>query len=56
MCTKFERITDLVFKRLAFPEWVAIDIEPDDEQIEYMTYRKLLKMTFLHLSMIPGFR
>ena len=56
VCQAFIQITDLVFKRLAFPEWIEINIEPDDEQVEYMTYRKLLKMIFLHLSIIPGYK
>ena len=50
------KITDIMFSRLAYPEWVEIDIDPDDDQMEYLTYRKLLKMMFLHLSMLKGYR
>ena len=49
-------ITDIIFKRLSIPEWIEVEIEADDDQTEYEMYRKLMKMMFLNLVMIPSYR
>lgn len=40
------QIFGIVLKRIAYPEWCEIDIEPDDRQEDYQKFRELFKVLF----------
>ena len=45
-------LAQVVLKRLAFPEWCEVEIDPDDDQQNYIKYRELLKLLFTNLALI----
>lgn len=45
-------LCQVVIKRLAFPEWCAVEVDPDDEQENYIKYRELLKLLLTNLALI----
>jgi hypothetical protein len=50
------QIFNIVLKRIAFPEWCEIDIEPDDRQEDYQKFRELFKILFKNISLIKPVR
>jgi hypothetical protein len=33
---QYSKLFDVVVKRIAFPEWCEIELDPDDDQIDYI--------------------
>ena len=46
------QMLEVVIRRLAFPEWCEVNIEPDDSQSEYMSIRELLRVVYINLTLI----
>ena len=49
-------IFNIVLKRVGYPEWCAIDIQPDDAQSDYQKYRELFSIILKNLSLIKPIR
>ena len=45
-----------VLKRIAFPEWCEIEVEPDDVQNNYQVYRELFNIIFKNLALLKLIR
>ena len=45
-----------VLKRIAFPEWCEIEVEPDDIQNNYQVYRELFNIIFKNLALLKLIR
>ena len=45
-------LLEVVIRRLAFPDWCEVNVEPDDEQSEYMSVRELLRVVYINLTLI----
>jgi len=50
------KILDIVLKRMAFPEWCEIEIDPDDAQNDYEKYRELFKIMLKNIALIKPVR
>lgn len=46
------QLLDVIIRRLAFPDWCEVNVEPDDSQTEYISVRELLKVVYIHLTLI----
>ena len=42
---------EVVIKRLAFPSWATLDVEPDEREAEYAQYRQDIITLYLNLAM-----
>ena len=49
-------IFEIVLKRVAFPKWCELEIEPDDLQNDYDKYREILKVLLRNISLIKPIR
>ena len=50
------QILNILLKRVAFPDWCEIEVEPDDAQREYMQYRELFKVMFKNIALVKPIR
>ena len=50
------QIMSVVLKRIAYPEWCEIELEPDDRQEDYQKFRELFKVLFQNISLIRPVR
>lgn len=41
---------------MAYPEWCEIDIDADDEQVDYQKYRELFKIMLKNIALIKPIR
>lgn len=46
------QMLEVVIRRVAYPEWCEVDVEPDDSQAEYNSVRELLKIVYINLTLI----
>ena len=53
---KILQIFNIVLKRMAYPEWCEIEIEADDEQVDYQKYRELFKIMLKNIALIKPIR
>jgi hypothetical protein len=52
---KMQQTLQLVIKRIAFPKWCTLSMEPDERESEYATYRQELITLYLNLTMNKTF-
>ena len=45
-------LAQVVVKRLAYPAWCEVEVDPDDDQQNYIKYRELLKLLFTNLALV----
>lgn len=48
---KMAQALQVLIKRLAFPAWASLDVEPDEREAEYAQYRQDMTTLFLNLAM-----
>ena len=50
-----KQLLEVCIRRLAFPDWCEVNVNPDDSQSEYMSVRELLKVVYINLTLIKPF-
>ena len=50
------QIMSIVLKRMAYPSWIEIDVDADDDQTDYQKYRELFKIMFKNIALIKPVR
>jgi len=53
---KILQIFDIVLKRMAYPEWCEIEVDPDDAQLDYSKYRDLFTVMLKNIGLIKPIR
>lgn len=49
-------ILNIVIKRIGYPEWCDVEVDPDDLQVDYQKYRDLFKIMLKNISLIKPIR
>ena len=49
------QMLDVVILRIAYPDWCDVNIDPDDNQRDYISVRELLKVVYINLTLIKPF-
>lgn len=52
---RMQALSNLLFKRFAYPSWASLSVEPEEKDADYMTYREELMTMFINLGMIKPF-
>ena len=50
-----KQLLEVVIRRFAFPDWCEVNVQPDDNQSEYISVRELLKVFYINLTIIKPF-
>ena len=53
---KILQILDIVLRRMAYPAWCEVEVDPDDAQSDYDKYRELFKIMFKNIALIRPVR
>ena len=48
---KMNQILEVLVKRVAFPRWASLEIEPEEKEAEYSQYRQDMVTLYMNLSM-----